>query len=49
MHLPSVNAETLKPILEQQMQTKSTRLMTDGEGQYRIVAPVIRQPSLRGL
>ena len=40
MHLPSVNAETLKPILEQQMQTKSTRLMTDGEGQYRIVAPI---------
>jgi transposase-like protein len=37
-HVPSVNAQTLKPILEAQLDRKST-LMTDGEGQYRIIGP----------
>ena len=40
MHLPSVNAANLKPVLEAQLNTKKTRLMTDGEGQYRILAPM---------
>ena len=33
-----VSAKTLKPILEAQLDKKST-LMTDGEGQYRIIGP----------
>jgi transposase-like protein len=37
-HVPSVNAHTLKPILEAQLDKAST-LMTDGEGQYRIIGP----------
>ena len=40
LHLPSVNAANLRPILNAQMDTKTTRLMTDGEGQYRLVAPM---------
>lgn len=40
MHLPSVNADNLRPILKQQLNTEKTRLMTDGEGQYRILAPM---------
>jgi transposase-like protein len=39
-HLPSVSAANLKPVLEAQLNTKKTRLMTDGEGQYRILAPI---------
>lgn len=39
--LPSVNAKTLAPYLKQQIsETTKTRLMTDGEGQYRLVAPM---------
>ena len=38
MHLPSVNATTLRPILDAQIKTADTHLMTDGEGQYRLVA-----------
>lgn len=40
MHLPSVNANNLRPILQAQLNTAKTRLMTDGEGQYRIIAPM---------
>jgi transposase-like protein len=40
MHLPSVNADNLRPILNAQMDTANTRFMTDGEGQYRLVAPM---------
>jgi transposase-like protein len=39
-HLPSVNAANLRPILNAQLNTAKTRLMTDGEGQYRILAPM---------
>jgi len=40
MHLESVNADNLRPILNAQINTANTRLMTDGEGQYRLVAPM---------
>lgn len=41
LHLPSVSAKTLKPILDQQItDAAKTKLMTDGEGQYRLVAPM---------
>ena len=39
-HLPSVNAKNLRPILNEQLNTSKTRLMTDGEGQFRILAPM---------
>jgi transposase-like protein len=38
-HVPSVNAATLRPILEAQLD-KASILMTDGEGQYRILGPM---------
>jgi len=38
-HVASVNAKTLKPIIEAQM-AKSARLMTDDAGQYRVIGPV---------
>jgi transposase-like protein len=41
-HLPSVKAANLKPVLESQLMTKKTRFMTDGEGQYRILAPMFK-------
>lgn len=37
-HVTSVSAQTLKPILEAQLDRKCT-LMTDGEGQYRAIGP----------
>ena len=37
-HVTNVSAKTSKPILEAQLDKKST-LMTDGEGQYRIIGP----------
>ena len=40
MHLSTVNASNLRPILNAQMDTANTHLMTDGEGQYRILAPM---------
>jgi transposase-like protein len=41
--LPSVNAKTLAPYLKSQLHsTETTRLMTDGEGQYRLVAPMFQ-------
>jgi len=43
MHLPSVNAANLRPILNEQIKDAAqTRLMTDGEGQYRLVAPMFK-------
>jgi transposase-like protein len=41
-HLPSVNAKNLRPVLQSQIDTPNTRLMTDGEGQYRILAPMFK-------
>jgi len=41
-HLPSVNAANLRPVLQSQINTAKTRLMTDGEGQYRILAPLFK-------
>lgn len=38
-HVPRVNAKTLKPILEAQLHRDSI-LITDGEGQYRILGPM---------
>jgi hypothetical protein len=38
-HTPNVTAKTLRPILEEQLaDANKTKLMTDGEGQYRILA-----------
>jgi transposase-like protein len=38
-HLPSVSAKNLRPVLNQQIADASkTKFMTDGEGQYRLVA-----------
>lgn len=37
-HVPAVNAKTLRPILVAQVDRKSF-LMTDGEGQYRLLGP----------
>ncbi len=42
MHLPSVSATNLRPILKAQIDAEKTRLMTDGEGQYRLVAPMFK-------
>lgn len=42
MHLRSVSAATLRPILSAQIDAEKTRLMTDGEGQYRLVAPMFK-------
>jgi len=41
-HVPSVNAKTLKPILQSQLNIAKIRLMTDGEGQFRILAPMFQ-------
>ena len=38
-HVPAVDAKTLRPILEAQLD-KNSYLMTDGEGQYRILGPM---------
>lgn len=41
-HVPRVSAKTLRPILNEQLaDAKKTRLMTDGEGQYRLVADMV--------
>lgn len=42
MHLPSVSAKTLRPVLKAQIDAEKTRLMTDGEGQYRLVAEMFK-------
>jgi hypothetical protein len=38
-HVPAVDAKTLRPILNAQLD-KASYLMTDGEGQYRILGPL---------
>jgi hypothetical protein len=41
-HIPHVSAKTLRPILDEQLvDAKKTKLMTDGEGQYRLVADMV--------
>lgn len=42
MHLTTIDSANLWPILHKQMDTKNTRLMTDGEGQYRKLASVFK-------
>jgi hypothetical protein len=42
MHLSSIDSANLWPVLQAQMDTKNTRLMTDGEGQYRKLASVFK-------
>ncbi|MDB5863981.1 MAG: family transposase [Betaproteobacteria bacterium] len=42
MHISTIDALALRPALEAQMLTKQTRLMTDGEGQYRRLAPIFK-------
>ncbi len=37
-HLSSVNASNLKPVLQEQLDTKKTHLRTDGESQYQKLA-----------
>lgn len=40
-HVQDISAKNLRPILEQQLSdARKTKLMTDGEGQYRILAPM---------
>jgi transposase-like protein len=40
-HMTDVSAKTLRPILSAQIEeAKQTALMTDGEGQYRLLAPM---------
>jgi transposase-like protein len=42
-HLTDISAKNLRPLLEAQIADASkTRLMTDGEGQYRLVAPMFK-------
>lgn len=41
LHIPSVNAKTLKPILTEQLNTAKTRLMTDGERILRALTPMV--------
>jgi transposase-like protein len=41
-HLPTVNAETLRPILTAQLAAAKTRLMTDDAAQYRIVSTMFQ-------
>lgn len=42
-HLASINATNLRPLLEEQLADASkTHLMTDGEGQYRIIGPMFK-------
>lgn len=42
-HVASVSAKNLAPILAEQLADASkTKLMTDGEGQYRILAPMFK-------
>ena len=39
-HLPSVSADNLRPILNEQLNAAKTRLMSDDAGQYRLVGPM---------
>ena len=42
-HVTDITAKNLRPILEEQLADASqTRLMTDGEGQYRLIGPMFK-------
>jgi transposase-like protein len=42
-HLADISAKNLRPVLESQLSDMAaTKLMTDGEGQYRIVGPLFK-------
>lgn len=42
-HMENISAKNLRPVLETQLANASkTHLMTDGEGQYRIVGPMFK-------
>jgi transposase-like protein len=42
-HMPDVSAKNIRPVLEEQIaECGKTRLMTDGEGQYRLVGPMFQ-------
>ncbi|MEP7222850.1 MAG: IS1595 family transposase [Novosphingobium sp.] len=42
-HLASISAKSLRPLLDRQLADASaTKLMTDGEGQYRIIGPMFK-------
>lgn len=42
-HVNSIGANSLRPILEEQIaDARKTRLMTDGEGQYRLIGPMFK-------
>jgi transposase-like protein len=42
-HLANISAKNLRPLLEEQLADASaTKLMTDGEGQYRIIGPMFK-------
>jgi transposase-like protein len=41
-HLTSVNPTNLRPVLASHVDTVNTRLMTDGEGQYRLIASMFK-------
>jgi transposase-like protein len=42
-HLADISANNLRPVLESQLSNMAaTKLMTDGEGQYRIVGPMFK-------
>lgn len=41
-HVPAVDARTRRPILTAQLE-RASYLITDGEGQYRILGPIVRQ------
>lgn len=42
-HLADISASNLRPVLESQLSNMAaTKLMTDGEGQYRIVGPLFK-------
>ena len=42
-HMENISAKNLRPVLEEQLvDASTTHLMTDGEGQYRIVGPMFK-------
>lgn len=42
-HVPGITASNLRPVLEEQLADAGvTRLMTDGEGQYRLLGPMFK-------
>jgi hypothetical protein len=41
-HMTTIDAKTLRPALNAQIDTANTRLMTDGEGRYKLVASIFQ-------